>query len=610
MCGIVGYIGDKKASSILIDGLNKLEYRGYDSAGIALCHQDQVEVCKQVGKLNNLEELVDEKKPQGRMGIGHTRWATHGKPSTPNSHPHTGCEDEFVVVHNGIIENYLSLKEELLSQGHNFSSETDTEALAHLLEENYEGDLEKTVRRVTAKLEGSYAFVVMTVNEPDKLIAVRKDSPLIIGIGDGEYFVASDIPAILSHTDEVYILDDGEMGVVTKDGVDLSTIDGEPINKDIFTVDWDPGMAEKAGYDHFMIKEIHEQPESLRRAISGRLSIDNQQVILEELDLSPEELKGYERIYIVACGTAYHSGLVAKYLIEDLVKISVEVDIASEFRYRDPLVSEDTLVIVVSQSGETADTLAAVREAQDKGARVLAISNVVGSTIPREADDVIYIHAGPEIAVASTKAYINMLMVFYLLSIHLAQIKESISQEKATDLIASLKNIPNQVAQIIKDSEKVFEEFASEYAKHENAFFIGRGLDYAVALEGALKLKEISYLHAESYPAGELKHGTLALIEDNVPVVALATQKSVLDKTLSNIQEVQARGASVTGVVLNKKEEVVDALDHVIEIPETEEVLTSILTVVPLQLLAYYVAVEKGCDVDQPRNLAKSVTVE
>lgn len=610
MCGIVGYIGDRDASSILMDGLNKLEYRGYDSAGIALYQQNQIEVCKRVGKLDNLEELVAENDPQGQVGIGHTRWATHGKPSTPNAHPHTGCESEFVVVHNGIIENYLSLKEELLQQGHDFSSETDTEVLVHLLEEYYTGDLEETVRQIAVKLEGSYAFVAMTVNEPDRLIAVRQDSPLIVGLDDGEYFVASDIPAILEHTDEVYILDDGEMAVVTKAGVNLSTIQGEPVDKDIFTVDWDPGMAEKAGYDHFMLKEIHEQPEALRRAISGRLSIDNQEVILEELKLSAEELAGYERIYIVACGTAYHSGLVAKYLMEDLVKIPVEVDIASEFRYRDPLVSEDTLVIVVSQSGETADTLAAVREAQDKGARVLAISNVVGSTIPREADDVIYIHAGPEIAVASTKAYINMLMVFYLLAIRLAQIKESISQEKAVELIADLKNIPNQAAQIIKDSEEVFKEFASDYAEHENAFFIGRGLDYAVALEGALKLKEISYLHAESYPAGELKHGTLALIEEDVPVVALATQKSVLDKTLSNIQEVQARGASVTGVVLNKKEEVVDALDHVIEIPETEELLTSILTVIPLQLLAYYVAVEKGCDVDQPRNLAKSVTVE
>ncbi|ADL13595.1 glutamine--fructose-6-phosphate transaminase (isomerizing) [Acetohalobium arabaticum] len=610
MCGIVGYIGDKDASSILMAGLNKLEYRGYDSAGIALYQQDQIEVCKRVGKLDNLEELVADKDPQGQVGIGHTRWATHGKPSTPNAHPHTGCEGEFVIVHNGIIENYLSLKEELLQQGHDFSSETDTEVLVHLLEEHYTGDLAETVRRVAAKLEGSYAFVALTVNEPDRLIAVRQDSPLIVGLNDGEYFVASDIPAILEHTDEVYILDDGEMAVVTKAGVNLSTIEGEPVDKDIFTVDWNPGMAEKAGYDHFMLKEIHEQPEALRRAISGRLSIDNQEVILDELKLSSEELAGYERIYIVACGTAYHSGLVAKYLIEDLVKIPVEVDIASEFRYRDPLVSQDTLVIVVSQSGETADTLAAVREAQDKGARVLAISNVVGSTIPREADDVIYIHAGPEIAVASTKAYINMLMVFYLLAIRLAQIKESISQEKAVELIADLKNIPNQAAQIIKDSEELFKEFAGDYAEHENAFFIGRGLDYAVALEGALKLKEISYLHAASYPAGELKHGTLALIEEDVPVVALATQKSVLDKTLSNIQEVQARGASVTGVVLNKKEEVVDALDHVIEIPETEELLTSILTVIPLQLLAYYVAVEKGCDVDQPRNLAKSVTVE
>jgi glucosamine--fructose-6-phosphate aminotransferase (isomerizing) len=400
------------------------------------------------------------------------------------------------------------------------------------------------------------------------------------------------------------------MAVLTREGVELSTISGEDVEKDVFTVDWDPGMAEKAGYDHFMLKEIHEQSESLRRAITGRLSNDNSRVILDELNLSSVEINNYERIYIVACGTAYHSGLVAKYLIEDLVKVPVEVDIASEFRYRKPLINDKTLVIVVSQSGETADTLAAVREAQDRGAKVLAITNVVGSTIPREADEVLYIHAGPEIAVASTKAYINMLMVFYLLAIYLAQVKETISKDEIKRLIIALKDLPNNVAQIIKESEVEIKEFAKDYTKYENAFFIGRSIDYAVALEGALKLKEISYIHAESYAAGELKHGTLALIEEGVPVIALVTQESVADKMLSNIQEVQAREASVTGIVLSDESEIVKSLDHVIQIPRTEELLTSILTVVPLQLLAYYVAVERDCDVDQPRNLAKSVTVE
>ncbi|MCK8824151.1 glutamine--fructose-6-phosphate transaminase (isomerizing) [Fuchsiella alkaliacetigena] len=610
MCGIVGYIGDSTARSILMDGLNKLEYRGYDSAGIALYNQGQVEVYKQVGKLENLEQVITDEKPQGTVGVGHTRWATHGRPSVPNSHPHTGCDDDFVVVHNGIIENYLQLKEELQEGEHLFTSETDTEVIVHLIEEEYRGNLESAVRRVVAKLEGSYAFVAMAVQEPQKLVAVRQDSPLIIGLKDQEYFVASDIPAVLKHTKDVYILDDEEMAVVTQNGVELSTVEGETVDKEVFTVDWDPGMAEKSGYEHFMLKEIHEQPEALRRAISGRLSNDNSQVIFDELNLSPAEIEKYEKIYIVACGTAYHSGIVAKYLLEDLVEIPVEVDIASEFRYRDPLLDENTLAIVVSQSGETADTLAALREAKSKGAQVLAIGNVVGSTIPREADQVVYIHAGPEIAVASTKAYINMLMVFYLLSIYFAQLKGTISATRTEELIQALKNLPNQVAQLIKDSEDTIAKLADSYVDQNSAFFIGRGVDYAIALEGALKLKEISYIYAEAYAAGELKHGTLALIEEDVPVIAIATQESIMDKMFSNIQEVQAREAHVTGVVLAGNEEVTRSLDRVIEIPSTEEILTSILTVVPLQLLAYYVALKRGCDIDQPRNLAKSVTVE
>jgi glucosamine--fructose-6-phosphate aminotransferase (isomerizing) len=607
MCGIVGYIGEQDATSILVEGLKKLEYRGYDSAGVALYDQEEINVVKKVGKLDELEELVAEKEPHGNVGIGHTRWATHGKPSTPNSHPHKSNNGNFVVVHNGIIENYTDLKDELQEEGYKFASETDTEVIPNLIQEYYQGDLEATIRKVVDKLEGSYALAVFSQEEPDKIITVRQDSPLIVGLGDGEYFVGSDIPALLEHTDEVYILDDGEMAVITKDGVELSTIEGAAIDKDIFEVDWDPGMAEKAGYDHFMLKEIHEQPETISRCIAGRLN--EADVHLDDVNLTAEELEDYNKVYIVACGTAYNSGLVGKFAIEKLARIPVEVAVASEFRYRNPIVDENTLVIVVSQSGETADTLAAVREAQDKGARVLGICNVVGSTIAREADDVIYIHAGPEIAVASTKAYIGMITVFYMLAIYFARHKDLLDDEASKKLVSDLKQIPGQVQDVISNCEAKIENLAAGYAEHDNAFFIGRSVDDAIVQEGALKLKEISYIHAESYPAGELKHGTLALVEEGVPVVALATQPSVLDKTLSNVKEVKARGGVVTGVVVGEEREIED-LDYRFEIPETSELLTGLLSVVPLQLLAYYVAVERGCDVDQPRNLAKSVTVE
>ncbi|MBM7557708.1 glutamine--fructose-6-phosphate transaminase (isomerizing) [Halanaerobacter jeridensis] len=607
MCGIVGYIGEQDATSILVEGLNKLEYRGYDSAGVALYDQGEINVVKKVGKLDELEDLVEEEQPQGQVGIGHTRWATHGKPSTPNSHPHQSNNQEFVVVHNGIIENYAEIKKELKEKGYNFASETDTEVIPNLIEEYYEDDLETTVRKIVDRLDGSYALAVMSKAEPDKLVAVRQDSPLIVGLGDGENFIGSDIPAILKHTDEVYILDDGEMAVITADAVELSTTDGEAVEKDIFEVDWDPGMAEKSGYDHFMLKEIHEQPETVRRCITGRLN--EADVHLDDVSLTAEQLEQYNKVYVVACGTAYNAGLVGKYAIENLARVPVEVDVASEFRYRDPIVDENTLVVVVSQSGETADTLAAVREAQDKGARVIGICNVVGSSIPREADDVIYIHAGPEIAVASTKAYIGMITVFYMLAIYFARKKDLLADEESKQLIKDMKALPDQIAGIIDNSEEKIKDLAAEYAQNENAFFIGRSVDNAVVQEGALKLKEISYIHAESYPAGELKHGTLALVEEGVPVIALATQPSVKEKTLSNVKEVKARGGVVTGVVFGGEEELED-LDYRFEIPETSEVLTSILSVVPLQLLAYYVAVERGCDVDQPRNLAKSVTVE
>jgi len=607
MCGIVGYIGKQEATPILVEGLKKLEYRGYDSAGIALYNDGSTDIFKIVGKLDNLKGLTDKEEPKGSIGIGHTRWATHGKPSTPNSHPHTSANGKFTVVHNGIIENYMKLKEELKGKGYEFNSETDTEVIPNLIQDNYDGDLEEAVRKTIARLEGAYALVILSSEEPDKLITVREDSPLIIGLGEGEYFIGSDIPAILKHTDEVYILDDGEMAVITRAGVELSTVTGDQVDKGVFKVDWDPGMAEKSGFDHFMLKEIHEQPETLRRCTAGRLTETD--IELANFNLTAEDINSYNKIYIVACGTAYNSGLVGKYAIEKLAKIPVEIDVASEFRYRDPLVDESTLVVVVSQSGETADTLAALREAQDKGAKVVAICNVVGSTIAREADDVIYLQAGPEIAVASTKAYIGMLMSFYMLAIYFARAKKTLSDTESKRLIDGLKALPNQVQDIINNSEEEIKELSKGYADHEHAFFIGRSIDYAVAVEGQLKLKEVSYLHSEAYPAGELKHGTLALIEEGIPVIALATQKSVIDKTLSNIKEVKARGGVVTGIIIEGEDEIED-LDYRIEIPKTDELLTAILSVVPTQLLAYYVAVERGCDVDQPRNLAKSVTVE
>ncbi|AZR71951.1 glutamine--fructose-6-phosphate aminotransferase [Anoxybacter fermentans] len=608
MCGIVGYLGNKEAAQILVEGLKKLEYRGYDSAGIAVYNGEEIQVVRKVGKLGELAQEIESKPPKGIVGIGHTRWATHGKPSTENAHPHCDCTGKFVVVHNGIIENYLSLKEKLIAEGHRFSSDTDTEVLAHLLEKFYDGNLVEAVKKVVAMIEGAYAFVAFTEHEPDRLVAVREDSPLIVGLGDGEYFVASDIPALLKHTNRVYILDDGEMADLTRDGVKLMTVTGEPIDKEVFTVDWDPEMAEKGGYEHFMLKEIHEQPEALRRFLVGRLN--DESVHLEELNLNPEEIKSYSRIFIVACGTAYHSGLVGKYVIEKLVRIPVEVDIASEFRYRQPLIDESTLVIVVSQSGETADTLAALREAQGRGAKVVAITNVVGSTIAREADEVMYLRVGPEIAVASTKAYTAMVMAFYLFALYLGQIRGTLDTEEIQKAIAALKQIPEQVKWIIENTESEIQKLAEQFTKHENAFFIGRSVDYTVSMEGSLKLKEISYIHAEAYAAGELKHGTLALITNGVPVIALVTQESVYEKMLSNVQEVRAREAWVIAVALEGDEEIKKSAENVLYIPQTMELFTSVLAIIPLQLLAYYVARLRGCDVDQPRNLAKSVTVE
>lgn len=609
MCGIVGYIGPKSVVPILIDGLKKLEYRGYDSAGVAVIEKNKILVVKSVGKIAKLEEKIKTYTPEGNIGIGHTRWATHGRPSDINSHPHTDCRGEFAIVHNGIIENYLELREWLESEGHHFVSETDTEVLPHLVEHFYNGNLEDTVREVAKKLEGSYAMVAMAKKERGKLVAVRKDSPLVVGIGQNEYFLASDIPATLAYTRDNYIINDDEVAVVTVKGVVVTDISGNRVEKEIFHVKWDAVAAEKGGYPHFMLKEIYEQPKAIRETLSGRVSADDKEIILNELSITADEIKSLRNIFIVACGTAFHAGMVGKYVIEDLARISVTVDIASEFRYRNPIINKGDLVIVISQSGETADTLAALRASQKAGAKVLAVTNVVSSSVAREADDVLYTWAGPEIAVASTKAYSTQLVAMFLLGIHFAQVRGTIDAEYSARLIDGLRELPDQVQTILNDFEDM-ESFLKKYADCQNTFFLGRGLDYAVAMEGCLKLKEISYMHAEAYAAGELKHGTLALIVDGVPVVALATQMDLYDKMVSNIKEVKARDAQVIGVTFRGNNELKKVVDHVVYIPKTDRILAPVLTVVPLQLLAYHIAVARDCDVDKPRNLAKSVTVE
>ena len=609
MCGIVGYVGSGEATPFLIEGLTKLEYRGYDSAGIAVFNGTDVVIEKSVGRLSSLEQKIESNMPVGQLGIGHTRWATHGRPSDRNSHPHSDCTGNFVVVHNGIIENYLQLKEDLIAKGHEFLSETDTEVVAHLVEELYDGDLQSTVKKVLKKIEGSYSLVFMSKHEPDKLICTKQDNPLVIGLGEGENFIASDIPAIINRTRRTYIISDGETAVVTKDSVWVTNREGVPITKKVFEVNWDAGAAEKGGYEHFMCKEIYEQPKAIRETMSARLAKDDSAVIMDELNWSKEYLSSISKIFIVACGTAYHAGFVGKYYIEKLARIPVEVDIASEFRYRSPILDESTLTIVISQSGETSDTLAALKEAKRLGSKTMAITNVVGSSIAREADQVVYTWAGPEIAVASTKAYTTQLITVFMLATYMAGLKETISADYAKSLISSLRKVPAQISEILEDVEPI-KTFAQQYGFNEDVFFIGRSLDYAVALEGSLKLKEISYIHAEAYAAGELKHGTLALIVDGVPVIALATQKSVYEKTLSNIKEVKARDAVVIGIALNDDEHIDLYVYNVIKVPTTDELLAPLLAVIPLQLLAYYAAITRGCDVDKPRNLAKSVTVE
>ena len=609
MCGIVGYIGPNQAAPFLLEGLSKLEYRGYDSAGIAVYNGTGVNVEKSVGRLNNLQKKVELNPLPGHVGIGHTRWATHGRPSDSNSHPHTDCTGKFVVVHNGIIENYLNLKEKLISRGHVFTSETDTEVVAHLLEECYEGDFEAAVKKVLSQIEGSYALVFLCQDEPGKLICTKQDNPLVIGLGTGENFIASDIPAIINHTRKTYILSDGELAIVTPSSVWVTNRHGIPVSKKVFEVNWDAEAAEKGGYEHFMIKEIYEQPKAVRDTTAGRLSKDDSSIIFDELKWTADDVAGFKRIIITACGTAYHAGIVAKYYFEQLAKIPVEVDIASEYRYRSPLTDSDTLCIVISQSGETIDTLAAFKEAKRRGARTIAVTNVVGSSISREADQTVYTWAGPEIAVASTKAYTTQVVTLLMLAIYMGQLKGTLDTAKAEELIKGLKNLPAQCHEVLEDVEPI-KTFAQQYGFQEDVFFIGRSLDYAVALEGSLKLKEISYIHAEAYAAGELKHGTLALIIEGVPVIALATQHDVYEKMLSNIKEVKARDAVVIGLGLKGDSELEKYVDHTIFIPRTDKYLAPILSVIPLQLLAYYAAITRGADVDKPRNLAKSVTVE
>jgi glucosamine--fructose-6-phosphate aminotransferase (isomerizing) len=610
MCGIVGYIGPRKAVPILIESMEKLEYRGYDSAGLAIPGRDSLLVLKKEGGLSALKEKLNGQGYDARAGIGHTRWATHGKPSDANAHPHTDCTGHFAVVHNGIIENYLSLKEWLQSEGgHTFCSQTDTEVLPHLVEHYYEGDLVEAVLKAVPKLEGSFAMAVISAGEPEKLVAVRQDSPLVVGLGEGEYFLASDVPAVLKHTRSIYILNDGEVAVLEAGGIQVLDLKGNKVEKEVTEIKWKAEEAEKCGYEHFMLKEIHEQPRALRDTLGGRISADGAGVVLDEVTISPEEIRGLKKVFVTACGTAYHAGLVGKYVMERLVRLPVEVDIASEFRYRQPIIGPGTLVVIISQSGETADTLAALREAKRQGARVVAVTNVVGSSVAREADDVIYTWAGPEIAVASTKAYTTQLMSMYLLALHLAALRGTLEPGEIGALLAEMKNLAAK-AQRVLDNSAVIREFAGEIAAGRSLFYMGRGLDYAVAMEGSLKLKEVSYIHAEAYAAGELKHGTLALIEENVPVVALATQEALFDKMVSNIQEVNARGASVLALAMEGLEEVEKVAKSVVYIPKTHPLLAPVLTVIPLQLLAYYTAVARGCDVDKPRNLAKSVTVE
>ena len=608
MCGIVGYIGKKPSVSFLLNGLSKLEYRGYDSAGIAvLTDENKICVRKAKGRLSVLSDKISGENISGSIGIGHTRWATHGEPSDINSHPHTSNRGDIAVVHNGIIENYAILKEKLISRGYEFVSETDTEVVSHLLDYYYKGDMIDAIIKLTEKLEGSYALGIVSAAHPGELFAVRKDSPLIVGLGENENYIASDIPAVLEYTRDVYLLEDKEIVWFKDNQITVLDTDKTEVKKEVFHIDWDVSAAEKGGYEHFMFKEIMEQPSAITNTVMPR--IENGNIVLDNISLTKEDIESFNKIYIIGCGSAYHVGVTAKYFIEHLARIPVDVELASEFRYHNPIINENDLIVIISQSGETADTLAALREAKKQGARILSIVNVVGSSIARESDDVLYTWAGPEIAVATTKAYSTQMQALYLLGLYFANLKGTVSEEELKLLTHELTVIPEKLQKVLDNMEPL----ASYAAKHYNAkdvFFLGRGLDYCTALEGSLKLKEISYIHSEAYAAGELKHGTISLIEDGTLVVSLATQGDIFDKMVSNIKEVKTRGAVVFSIAQEGNTAIESESDFVYYIPKTLDIFAPALTVVPLQIFAYYMAVNKGCDVDKPRNLAKSVTVE
>jgi glucosamine--fructose-6-phosphate aminotransferase (isomerizing) len=617
MCGIVGYIGTHRAVPIILEGLKRLEYRGYDSAGIAVyCDDGQLAVRRASGKLRNLEESIRMNPVDGSYGIGHTRWATHGRPTEENAHPHRDCKGDIVVVHNGIVENYLALKQQLQHEGHAFKTQTDTEIIAHLVEKHFEGNLEAAVRAAVKELTGVFALAVIARSDPHKIVAARFGPPVVIGIGNNEYFVASDVPAILTHTQDMFFLADGDMAILTPDGVTLCDFDGRSVQRQVAHILWNPIEAEKGGYQHFMLKEIFEQPRAVRDTTLGRVAQETGRIFLDEMEITPAEFAGFKQVKIIACGTSWHAALSGKFMIEKLARIPCEVDYGSEFRYRDPIVIPGTLTIVISQSGETADTLAAQREAKSRGSRTLAICNVVGSMVTREAAGTIYTHAGPEIGVASTKAFTCQLTALFILAMYLGQANGSLGEEASRALVQELVHLPGKL-EIVLSHDPLYEALGKELHRSTDFLFLGRGVHFPIALEGALKLKEISYIHAEGYPAGEMKHGPNALIDESLPVVVLATHDAssaesclLYDKTLSNIQEVKARDGIVVAIVTEGDDKVHKVADHVIEIPSSSELLTPILAIVPLQLLAYHIAVRRGCDVDQPRNLAKSVTVE
>jgi glucosamine--fructose-6-phosphate aminotransferase (isomerizing) len=609
MCGIVGYIGPRQAGPILINGLRRLEYRGYDSAGVAIINDGRITLRKTVGKLNVMAKSLEDDPIPGSLGIGHTRWATHGKPSVPNAHPHPDCTGDIMVVHNGIIENFLALREQLQKEGHVFKSETDTEVIAHLIEKYYQGDLKTAVQKAVADLEGAYAICVLCRHEPDRLVAARYFSPLIFGLGEGENFVASDIPAILDQTKKVYILDDGDMGVITREGIQLFRVTGEPVTKDVYEVQWDSAAAEKGGYKHFMLKEIHEQPRAVRDTMRGRVGEGATEVNLTDMNLSDETVRKMERIIISACGTAYYAGLVGKFVLENWARIPVDSDIASEYRYRNPIIPKNSIGIIISQSGETADTLAAQRMIRAAGAPIVSIVNAVGSSVSRESDGVLYTYAGPEIGVASTKAYTTQVTTFYLIALHLARVRGTLTPAQQQELIKGLWELPDKAQWILENKQEIM-DCCDRYWKDENFLYLGRGVNLASAYEGALKLKEISYIHAEGYAAGEMKHGPIALISPQCPTVAVAIEGEVYDKVLSNMQEVRARDGQVIAVAFEGDKEIEKYADFVLHVPRCHEHLSPVLVALPLQLLAYYIADKRGCDVDQPRNLAKSVTVE